>query len=197
MTRARLENLMGTVVEFDFRRFFYSESDEHDSRAARDTYIAGAMAAGRSESDAKGDAPTIRHAGEPKAPHHLDEEAARVIESYEKSYTEWGPKIKFKGTPRLGAGELLGKLKGWLKDDARPAMTATFNFNFAPTTEELEVVPVDMLPAMGLHEGTARRVVDDPEGAPAMPHGYKGVKMSSPAAELSADLDALEDAEKP
>lgn len=183
MTRARMEEALGNVFAFDFRRFYQPAFIEVDGvRVANPK------------------------AGEPLAPHELDPEAAQVIESYEKSMGKYGAKIKFRTTPRLGAAELLAKLKGWVKDDGRPPIVANFNFDFGPKPvagqrlPDVEAVPAQFYGAMGLRDASipAKPVPKalDENGDPvpsSMPAGYepaRGVRIKSRGSELAADLDA-------
>jgi len=176
LTRAKLEQALGEVFAFDFRRFYYPRLQE--------------------------DSTPHPLAGEPKNPCDLDEEAARVIESYEKFVGKYGAKVKFRSTPRLGAAELLAKLKGWVKDDGRPPIKANFNFNFGPKpgTPEfkvVEAVPAQLYGPMGLRaEGERARPFPkefDENGDPVkstLPSGYepgRGVRIKSRGTELAGD----------
>lgn len=130
ITRAKLESALAEVFMFDFRRLFYPEFMDD------------------------GVTPHPK-AGEPKAPHHLDAEAARVLDSYEKKVGKYGTAVTLRTTGRLGAAELLVKLKGWVKDDGRPPIVANFNFDFGakPVPSQVidvETVPVVLYAAMGL-----------------------------------------------
>jgi hypothetical protein len=51
---------------------------------------------------------------------------------FEKAFGRYGDKVKFRIAPRLGAAELLSKLRGWVKDDGRSPIVANFNFDFGP-----------------------------------------------------------------
>lgn len=133
ITRERLESALAAMFAFDFRRFFYSELEAQELGVK---------------------------AGDPKKPHHLDDEAARVMESYERARGKYGDKTKFKTTGRLGAAELLAKLRGWLKDEGRPPVVANFQFNFGPkpaSAEDMkpvEAVPEHLYGAMGLRDAS-------------------------------------------
>jgi hypothetical protein len=180
LTRARLEAALAEVFSFDFRRFYYPRLQEDYTPHPR--------------------------AGEPKDPCDLDDEAARVLESYERSVGKFGAKVKMRTTPRLGAAELLAKLKGWVKDDGRPPIVANFNFDFGPRPvagqrlPDVEAVPPQFYGAMGLRDTSIPakpipQTVDehgDPV-PPSMPAGYepsRGVRIKSRGSELAADLDA-------
>jgi hypothetical protein len=164
------------------RRFFYSEAEARELKVVP---------------------------GSPKKPHHLDAEAARVLESYEESFGKHGRKVKLKSSPRLAAAELIARLKGWLKDDGRPPITANFQFNFgsrppaerdARVIELVEAVPARMFGAMGLRDESQRAepITTDAgdDGAPPMPPGYepqraRGVRISSKGRELADAIDQV------
>jgi hypothetical protein len=181
LTRARLEAALVEVFSFDFRRFYYPRLQADYTPHPR--------------------------AGEPKDPCDLDEEAARVIDSYDRSMGKYGAKVKFRTTPRLGAAELLAKLRGWVKDDGRPPIVANFNFDFGPkpvTGERLpdiEAIPPHLYRAMGLRD-TSERVQPIPQaldehGDPVkshLPPGYelgRGVRVQNRGGALAADLAAM------
>lgn len=186
LTRNEMQDQLARILSFDFRRFYYSPEDAASIKGA----IPGA----------------------PKKPHHLDAEAAQVIESYEHSVGRYGDKVKFRGTPRLGAAELLAKLKGWLRDDGRPPITANFSFNFgaaAPAAavrhaNVVEAVPERLYGAMGLRseDEPAKPMpateVEEGEVAASstMPPGYeagrpRGVRIKSRGSELARDLESV------
>jgi hypothetical protein len=199
MTRARMEEALVNVFSFDIRRLFYSEAEAAELNAAIDA---------NTKLTEKQRAAAHVEAGDPKKPHHLDDEAARVMDSYEKSQGRYGPKVKMRTTARLPAAELVAKLKGWVKDDGRPPITANFNFNFGPkpgSPEEkvVEAVPVAMYGPMGLRE--ADQPAEPPPKAvdehgnltrSTLPAGYepgRGVRIKSRGSELAADIATVED----
>ena len=129
-------------------------------------------------------------AGQPKLPHELDDEAARVIEGYKHVETKEGRRREFKIGSRKDMAELLAKMRGWVKDDGRPAITANFNFNFGPKPDAggrvIEAIPLHL---SGLKDASTPRVApldgqDDHEEGSRLPPGYRGVRPGGRAAEL-------------
>ncbi len=181
ISRAKMEGALTEFFQFDMRRFFYNDADE---------------AAG------------LGTAGEAKKPHHLTLEEGQALESYEKKRGKYGDAVKVKGTPRLASAELLAKLKGWVKDDGRPPIMATFNFNWGQNPgsnadmRTVEAVPPELYSAMGLRDADlpAKPLPsrEDENGDPVkstMPPGYeagRGVRFGGRGRELAMDLDAVE-----
>lgn len=182
ISRSKMEGALTEFFQFDMRRFYYNDADE---------------AAGRGT------------AGDAKKPHHLTLEEGQVLESYEKKVGKYGASIKFRTAGRLPSAELLAKLKGWVKDDGRPPIMATFNINLGDdhtAEKEVEAVPPALYGAMGLRtENQPMKplpATEDADGNPirsAMPPGYergRGLRFGGKGRELAADFDSLEDAER-
>ncbi len=178
ISRAAVEQRLYDIFNFDMRRLFHPSTMENGNPHPK--------------------------AGQPKEPHELDAEAAQIIEAYEKAIGRYGDKVKLRTTPRLGAAELLAKLRGWVKDDGRPPITANFNFNFGPKPGQnadmrsVEAVPPQLYGAMGFRaEGQRADPIPqdvDENGEPVkstLPPGYepgRGVRITSRGRELADDL---------
>ena len=186
ISRAAVEQQLYDIFSFDMRRFYHPAVMQDGTPHPK--------------------------AGQPKEPHELDDEAAKVIEAYEKAIGRYGEKVKFRTTPRLGAAELLAKLRGWVKDDGRPPIVANFNFDFGPKPgspediKTVDAVPPHLYGAMGLRDASipAQPIPHelDKHGDPVkstMPPGYepgRGVRIKSRSRELADELSQSERAQR-
>lgn len=185
ISRAAVEQRLYDMLTFDFRRFYHPATVEDGSPHPK--------------------------AGQPNEPHELDDEAAQVIEAYEKAIGRYGEKVKFRTMPRLGAAELLVKLRGWVKDDGRPPIVANFNFDFgtkpsAADIKDVEAVPPCLYDTMGLRDASipAQPIPHelDEHGDPlkaTLPSGYepgRGARIKSRSRELADELSQSERARR-
>jgi len=174
ISRAAVEQRLYDIFTFDLRRFYYPATDESGQPHPK--------------------------AGQPKEPHELDDEAARVIESYKHVETKEGRRREFKIGSRKDMAELLGRMRGWVKQDSSPPITANFHFDFGPKPVEGEVFETVPLHLSGLKDASTPSVrplegTEQPEEGVDLPPGYRGVRPGR-AAEL-AEVFAPRKDEKP